>query len=61
MLDDSGLIDIRSRELKIRLLDLERVKKQRTLWSVVNTVVPVVMIVLLGILNYFWRRRKYLS
>jgi len=61
MLDDSGLIDIRSRELKIRLLDLNRVKKQRLSWQLVNTLIPSLSIILLGILNYYWRRRKYLK
>lgn len=61
MLDDSGLIDIRSRELKIRLLDLDRVKKQRLTWQLVNTLIPIVSIILFGLINYYWRRRKYLS
>ncbi len=61
MLDDSGLIDIRSRELKIRLLDLDRVKKQRLTWQLVNTLIPVLSILIFGLLNFFWRRRKYLS
>ena len=61
MLDDSGLIEIRSRELKIRLLDLNKVKKQRTNWQLVNTLVPTLSILLLAIVNYYWRRKKYLS
>lgn len=61
MLDDSGLIEIRSRELKIRLLDLDRVKKQRLNWQLVNTLVPLAVILIFGLINFYWRRRKYLS
>lgn len=61
MLDDSGLISIRSRELKIRLLDLTKAKKQRLNWQLVNTLVPGLSILLLALINYYWRRRKYLS
>jgi ABC-2 type transport system permease protein len=61
MLDESGLIEIRSRELKIRLLDLNRAKKQRLQWQLVNTLVPAFTVLLLALLNYYWRRRKYLS
>jgi ABC-2 type transport system permease protein len=60
MLDESGLIDIRSRELKIRLLDLNRVKKERLSWQLINTLVPIVLILLFGGINRWYRRRKYL-
>ncbi|MCR9154516.1 MAG: gliding motility-associated ABC transporter substrate-binding protein GldG [Bacteroidetes bacterium] len=61
MLDDSGLIEIRSRELKIRLLDLTKAKKQRLSWQLVNTLIPTISILLLAVVNYYWRRRKYLK
>lgn len=61
MLDDSGLIDIRSRELKIRLLDLNRSKQERLSWQLANTLIPIALILLLAVLNYYIRRKKYLS
>lgn len=61
MLDDTGLIDIRSRELKIRLLDLNRVKLERLSWQLVNTLIPIVLILVMALVNYYWRRKKYLS
>ncbi|MDZ7847740.1 MAG: hypothetical protein U5L96_13785 [Owenweeksia sp.] len=48
LLDDSGLIDIRSRELKIRLLDVQQVKEQKLLWQLVNTALPIALIILFG-------------
>ena len=59
MLDDSGLISIRSRELTLRLLDFNKLKADRSYWQAVNTVVPVVLVILFGILYTWLRRRKY--
>ena len=61
MLDDKGLIAIRSRELKIRLLDLEKVKDERLFWQLVNTVIPVILLLLMALLNTWWRKKKYLK
>ncbi len=59
MLDDSGLISIRSRELKLRLLNPEKVRGNRLYWQLINTLVPVAVIILFGILLTFIRKRKY--
>ncbi len=57
--DDAGLISTRARELKIRLLDKTRVEKEKLKWQLINTLVPIALIVLFGILQTLWRRRKY--
>jgi len=59
LVDGEGLIDIRSRELKIRLLDTTKVDQQRTLWQVVNTVVPIGLIIILGLVLAWIIKRKY--
>ncbi len=59
MLDDSGLIAIRSRDLKIRLLDYQLVKSERLLWQIVNTVLPIGSVLLFGLFFTYWRKRKY--
>ena len=61
LVDDNGLIEMRSRELKPRLLDQTRIKEQRTLWQVVNTLLPVVLIILAGVTWNALRRRHYIS
>ena len=57
--DESGLIEIRSRELKLRLLDSTKVSEQRLQWQLINTLVPVLLIALFGVLQYLYRKRKY--
>ena len=61
MLDDKGLIAIRSRELKIRLLDLEQIKEERLYWQLLNTIVPLLLLILMALANTGWRRKKYVK
>lgn len=57
--DDSGLITIRSRELKLRLLDMTKLDSQRTLWQAVNVVVPILLVIGFGLGKFQLRRKKY--
>lgn len=57
--DDSGLISIRSRELKIRLLDKTRTDSQRIYWQVLNIGLPVILVLLFGLMQVAIRKKKY--
>ncbi len=57
--DDSGLMTIRSRELKMRLLDHDKITKNRLLIQLINVVLPVLLIALFGIAVYFVRKKRY--
>ncbi len=57
--DGPGMLSIRSRELKLRLLDKTRVNNERIKWQVINLVVPVVVVLIMGILLTGYRKRKY--
>lgn len=59
LVDGEGLVDIRSRELKVRLLDPTKVSKQRVTWQMVNTLVPIALIVILGFVMSLIRKVKY--
>ena len=59
LVDGEGLIDIRSREFKVRLLDMAKVGKERTKWQLINVFVPTAIIVALGFAMAFVRKRKY--
>jgi len=61
LVNDNGLIEMRSREIKPRLLDQARIKNQRTLWQIVNTIVPLVIIILAGVAYNAIKRRHYIS
>jgi len=59
LVDDSGLISIRSRELSLRLLDRTKVDNERGFWQLINTLLPVVLVIAFGILQTILRKRKY--
>jgi gliding-associated putative ABC transporter substrate-binding component GldG len=59
LVDGEGLIDIRSRELKVRLLDVTKINQERTKWQVINTLVPIALIIALGFVMAFVRKKKY--
>ena len=59
LVDGESLIDIRSREFKIRLLDPDKKVNQRLRWQLVNILIPVGLAVLLGVIMALIRKNKY--
>ncbi len=57
--DDEGLMSVRLREITMRLLDKEKVKAGKTLWKTLNTLLPVVLIILFGVIASYIRKKKY--
>ncbi len=57
--DDSGLIDVRSRELKLRLLDETRISSQLIYWQLLNTLVPVLLVIVFGLVKMRLRKRRF--
>lgn len=59
LVDENSLISIRSRELTLRLLDRTKVNEDRVYWQVLNTVMPVLLILVLGVIMFVIRKRKF--
>ena len=57
--DEDGLVQVRSKEIKIRPLDLAKVKEEKTKWQLINVVAPLLLILLLGFLKYYFRKKKF--
>ena len=57
--DDSGLMSVRSKKLKIRLLDKKILKNDKFDWQLINTILPIGLILLFGIAHYFDRKKKF--
>ncbi|MGZ4061152.1 MAG: gliding motility-associated ABC transporter substrate-binding protein GldG [Bacteroidia bacterium] len=57
--DDSGLISVRARELTLRLLDKKKIKNDKLKWQLINTVLPLLLVLLYGIIHTMRRKRKY--
>ena len=59
MAGKSSLLSLRGKDYKLRLLDKQKVKEQKTRWQLINIVVPVLIIVVFGIAYNYIRRRRY--
>jgi len=59
LIDESGILNLRSREIKLRLLDKSKIVDQRVRWQVINTILPLLFIMLFAFLMAFLRKRKY--
>lgn len=59
LVDGEGLIGIRSRELKIRLLDVNKVNANPIMWQMINVILPSALMILLGFILAVIRKRKY--
>jgi gliding-associated putative ABC transporter substrate-binding component GldG len=59
LLDQNGLIEIRGKELNVRLLDQTRIKDERSYWKWLNMLLPLLIILIFGAANWWIRRWKY--
>jgi gliding-associated putative ABC transporter substrate-binding component GldG len=57
--DETGLISLRAREFRMRLLDRQRIEEEGEKWKVVNTLFPVGLVLLFGAVVSVYRRRRY--
>jgi ABC-2 type transport system permease protein len=57
--DDTGLMSVRSRELRLRVLDATKARNQLLMWQLINILVPVLLVVIFGILQFAIRKRRY--
>jgi ABC-2 type transport system permease protein len=59
MTDDSGLIALRTKEIRIRLLNRARIRNEKMYWQLVNTVAPLILVLICAIFQHYIRKRKY--
>ena len=59
LLDDNGLINIRSKDVDLPLLNKEEVYKNYTMAQMITVGLPIVILAIFGFLFTFLRKRKY--
>jgi hypothetical protein len=59
MLDEKGVLQARSKEIKLRLLDKVRTKQEKSKWQAINIGLPLLFLFIFGILFNWWRKKKY--
>lgn len=59
LLDDSGLINLRNKSLKINFLDKQKAYQERTFWQLFNIALPLILLAIFGVVFNYLRKRKY--
>lgn len=55
----SGMMESRNKELALRLLDAEKIKKEKTKWQAICFLVPIGLVLLFAMVFQFVRQRKF--
>lgn len=61
LLDDDGLINIRSKKVAVAFLDQQKMTAQKTKWQIINIGLPLVILGFFGYLFNYIRKKKYTS
>jgi gliding-associated putative ABC transporter substrate-binding component GldG len=59
LVDDDNLLEARSKDVQLRLLDKKRVKNNKTTIQFLNIALPILVVIFLGSAYFFFRKRKY--
>lgn len=59
LLDDTGLINIRAKEISIAYLDSDKIKESKGKWQLINIALPLLLLALFGFVFNYLRKRKY--
>jgi gliding-associated putative ABC transporter substrate-binding component GldG len=59
LVDESGILETRSKDYTLRLLDKKKLEEGKTRWQLINILVPVLLILLFGALYQWLRKRRY--
>jgi len=59
MLDDIGLMQTRTRDVKLRLLDGEKIVAEANYWKFLNVALPELVLALAALIFFLQRKRRY--
>lgn len=59
LLNDDGLINIRSKEVIIPFLNTQKVANEKTKWQFINIALPLVFLAIFGFVFNYFRKKRY--
>ncbi|MDQ1770717.1 gliding motility-associated ABC transporter substrate-binding protein GldG [Labilibaculum sp. A4] len=59
--DDNGWMQLRSREVKLRMLNKTKIRSERLFWQLVNVLLPLILLLVFGLVRFYVRKRKFAS
>lgn len=59
LVDESGILETRSKDYTLRLLDKKKLEEGKTKWQLINIVVPILIILAFGLFYQWMRKSRY--
>ncbi|UMB55091.1 gliding motility-associated ABC transporter substrate-binding protein GldG [Lutibacter sp. A64] len=59
LLDDTGLINLRSKTVKIAFLNKQKAYEEATKWQLINIIFPLLILGAFGLIFNYFRKKKY--
>lgn len=59
LLDEKGLMELRNRQLTLRLLDREKLRSGKMKWQLINILLPVFLVSLFGFVFTWYRKYRF--
>jgi ABC-2 type transport system permease protein len=59
LVDDHGIMELRSREFKLRLLDSIKIKSGKLRLQLINILCPILLVVMAGLIYSYFRKKRY--
>lgn len=56
---DDNLIELRNKEVKVRLLDKQLLRQSKTKWQFINLILPLLLLISFAIFQHYYRKYKY--
>lgn len=59
LVDESGIMETRSKDFSLRLLDQKKLEEGKTNWQLINIALPVLLMLVVGWIFQFIRKRRF--
>ncbi|WP_223154630.1 gliding motility-associated ABC transporter substrate-binding protein GldG [Aestuariibaculum sediminum] len=59
LLDDTGLINIRSKTIEVAFLNHQKIAAEKTKWQLINIALPLVLLAIFGFTYNYIRKKRY--
>ena len=59
LLDDSGLLQLRSKNIQLKFLDKQKAYQERSFYQLINVVFPLIILAVFGFIFHILRKKKF--
>jgi len=57
--DNEGWMELRTREVKLRMLDKNKIRSERLFWQGINLFLPLFLLLIFGLTRFYLHKRKF--